>query len=52
MTNGKKIRPAQVEDLDEILKIYEFAKKFMADTGNPTQWVGNYPQRELLEEDI
>ena len=52
MTNGKKIRPAQLEDLDEILKIYEFAKKFMADTGNPTQWAGNYPQRELLEEDI
>ena len=52
MTIGKKIRPAQLEDLDEILKIYEFAKKFMADTGNPTQWMGNYPQRELLEEDI
>lgn len=52
MTNGKKIRAAQLEDLDEILEIYTYAKKFMVETGNPTQWVGNYPQRELLEEDI
>ena len=52
MKNGKEIRPAQVEDLDEILKIYDHAKKFMAQTGNPTQWTGSYPQRELLEEDI
>ena len=52
MENGKKIRQAQLEDLDEILKIYEFAKKFMVQTGNPTQWAGSYPQRELLEEDI
>ena len=50
--NGKEIRPAHVEDLDEILKIYDFAKGFMARTGNPTQWAGSYPQRELLEEDI
>ena len=49
---GKKIRPARLEDLDEILKIYDHAKKFMAATGNPTQWAGSYPQRDLLEEDI
>ena len=52
MKNGKEIRPARLEDLDEILKIYDYAKKFMVQTGNPTQWAGSYPQRELLEEDI
>ena len=52
MKNIKEIRPARLEDLDEILKIYDHAKKFMAQTGNPTQWAGSYPQRELLEEDI
>ena len=52
MENSKKIRPARLEDLDGILKIYASAKKFMAETGNPTQWAGSYPQRELLEEDI
>ena len=52
MYKEKEIRPARLEDLDEILKIYEIAKRFMAETGNPTQWAGSYPQRELLEEDI
>ena len=52
MKNMKEIRPARLEDLDEILKIYDYAKKFMVQTGNPTQWAGSYPQRELLEEDI
>ena len=52
MEHNKKIRSARLEDLDEILKIYAFAKKFMVETGNPTQWAGSYPQRELLEEDI
>ena len=52
MKTDKKIRPACLQDLDEILKIYAYAKKFMVETGNPTQWAGNYPQRELLEEDI
>ena len=52
MKCGKEIRPARLEDLDEILRIYDRAKKFMAATGNPTQWAGNYPQRELLEEDV
>ena len=51
MINGKEIRPACTEDLDEILKIYDFAKTFMAETGNPTQWTGSYPQRDLLEEE-
>ena len=50
--NCKEIRPACLEDLDEILKIYNHAKVFMAQTGNATQWAGGYPQRELLEEDI
>ena len=50
MYKGKEIRLARVEDLDEIVKIYDFAKGFMVRTGNPTQWAGSYPQRELLEE--
>ena len=52
MEKDKKIRLAQLDELDEILKIYEYAKKFMIETGNPTQWAGGYPQRELLEQDI
>ena len=52
MENRMKIRSARLEELDEILEIYDYAKKFMVATGNPTQWAGGYPQRELLEEDI
>ena len=52
LRNNKEIRPACVEDLTEILKIYDYAKRFMAETGNPTQWAGSYPQRALLETDI
>ena len=46
------IRPAQTVDLDEIEKIYASARSFMAENGNPTQWVDGYPQRDLLAEDI
>ena len=47
-----KIRPAVQADLDEILKIYESARRYMAVNGNPTQWVNGYPRQELLLEDI
>lgn len=46
------IRKAVVTDLPEILKIYEHARTFMRETGNPTQWQGGYPQREVLINDI
>lgn len=47
-----KIRPAKQADLDEIEVIYEAARQFMRENGNPTQWSGGYPQHDLLEEDI
>lgn len=46
------VRPAQAEDLERILEIYTIARRFQCDTGNPTQWAGGYPARELIEEDI
>ena len=36
MTYGKKIRPAQLEDLDGILKIYDAAKKAFATINSNT----------------
>lgn len=47
-----EIRKARLEDLDRILEIYAYARTFMAETGNPTQWGDSYPQKELLLEDI
>lgn len=46
------IRPAKQADLEQILGIYEVARQFMAEQGNPTQWHSGYPDRELLEQDI
>ncbi len=47
-----KIRNANKEDLDEILKIYDYARGYMTETGNPTQWIDGYPKKELLLNDI
>ena len=46
------IRKAKLSDLDDILRVYDTARAFMRTTGNPTQWSGGYPARELLEDDI
>lgn len=47
-----QIRKARPEDLTEIERIYALARRFMASTGNPSQWGNHYPPRELLESDI
>ncbi len=47
-----EIRKAVMEDLEEILKLYAEARKFMQKTGNPTQWGTSYPPVERVEADI
>lgn len=47
-----QIRKAQREDLPRIEEIYAYARKFMAETGNPNQWGKTTPQTSQLEEDI
>lgn len=46
-----EIRPSRREDVDNLLAVYEYARAYMRRTGNPRQWQGGYPSRELLEED-
>ena len=46
------IRIARREDLPEILRIYAYARSFMAANGNPNQWGKTNPPRETLEADI
>ena len=43
-----QIRPARREDLPALEAIYEQAKEFMRETGNPNQWNGSYPEEGLL----
>jgi len=47
-----EIRPATYSDSADILQIYDAARAFMRANGNMSQWVGNYPSIETVEEDI
>lgn len=46
------IRHASPQDLPSILRVYEIARKFMAENGNPSQWGNTFPPEEMLKEDI
>lgn len=46
------IRLAESGDLPLILNIYEYARGFMAENGNPSQWGKNYPPEETVLNDI
>lgn len=40
-------------ELNEIFKVYEDARAFMAANGNPKQWgISGYPSDDLLREDV
>lgn len=47
-----QIRKALYEDLARIEEIYAYARKFMADHGNPNQWGTNTPPTDQLKDDI
>lgn len=47
-----RIRLAEYEDLDAIFKIYETAREYMRNNGNPTQWGKTYPSLEVIQNDI
>lgn len=46
------VRPAQSEDLPQILEIYAQAREFMRQSGNPNQWCDSHPAESTLREDI
>ncbi|MGN1382722.1 MAG: GNAT family N-acetyltransferase, partial [Eubacterium sp.] len=48
-----EIRKTRIEDLPAVMKIYEGARRFMAQTGNPKQWgATNWPPESVIREDI
>jgi len=54
MTRKKKmkIRKASLNDLKDILSILSFARNFMKENGNPTQWGDDWPSEWIIKEDI
>lgn len=47
-----KIRRAEQRDLTSILRVYEIAREYMRQNGNPDQWGTDKPKKELLKDDI
>lgn len=46
------IRLANENDIAEAAKIYDMARAFMADCGNPKQWANGYPGGDDVKEGI
>ena len=47
-----EIRHAKTQDMDALMALFANARRFMAENGNPNQWWGGYPTRDMLESDI
>lgn len=46
------VRNAEIRDIRDIMALYETARAFMRNRGNPTQWNGGYPDEALIRQDI
>ncbi len=47
------IRNSTEQDFDRMMEIYSFARRFMAEHGNPNQWgPTNWPPEKLIHRDI
>ncbi len=48
-----QIRKSTMQDLERIMEIYAFARRFMAEHGNPDQWgPTSWPPEALIRKDI
>ena len=48
-----RIRKTTLRDLDRVMEIYAFARRFMAEHGNPDQWgPTHWPPEALIRNDI
>ena len=48
-----EIRRSTEQDFERIMEIYAYARRFMAEHGNPNQWgPTNWPPEELIHADI
>lgn len=47
-----EFKKATLLELDDILVLYDNARRFMRETGNLTQWQNGYPNKNLIAEDI
>ena len=50
--SGLSFRHTRKSDKEAVMKIYDDAKVYMANSGNPDQWNGSYPDEFLIDDDI
>ena len=46
------IKKAEVKDLPKLSELYEAARRYMRESGNPDQWGMSYPGEDILLNDI
>ncbi len=46
------IRPTEPSDINEVMAVYDTARRFMQQNGNPNQWIDGYPSREFISQEI
>lgn len=46
------IRPTEEKDIPRIMEIYDYAKEYMRQNGNATQWLNGYPTLDIVKADI
>lgn len=47
-----RFRKATIQDIESILAIYDNARRFMCENGNPNQWTNGYPSRDVVLGDM
>ena len=47
-----QIRKTTLADVDAVAAIYDRARIFMREQGNPTQWAGEYPNADTVHTDV
>ena len=47
-----EIRKTTLADLPAAIEIYEYARRYMKENGNPNQWQDNHPPQSMIESDI
>ena len=47
-----QIRKTTLADVDAVAAIYDRARIFMREQGNPTQWAGEYPNADTVRADV
>ena len=52
MNEQINISLTRLEDLEEVMIIYDKARSFMREHGNLKQWANGYPNKEIILEDI